>query len=383
MRLPTVHSALALSVIAALGVSGPVAAAGWGDPVVLSQVVPDKVVRVADIAARGRNVVVGWDEDPPTGVNASYIRWSTNTGASFRPRVRLDATRSQREVQVDVCGGWVWAAASLSTGGDQLISLDKRSLDGSEVEQSVLTTGGMSRGPDVACGGERLVVAWFQRVGGDWHVKLHARGVHDEALGDSLPPFDADLGIGSRSRGLAVAATAERVYVAWFRGNSLRVRRYRIGSGANHQLTHLGTSTVTSQGGAVPRLGADGDRVAIAYQRGDVRVRVSANRGGSWGPWRTLAESAFELYVEPGSVDIRGSRIIVAVIAESVGFGISWVERSTDNGGRWREVAGSSRRDGRMVAALASPGGVTKIVEAWDQALSFPDEQRVRYRRQD
>ena len=314
----------------------------------LSQIVTDKVVDIGDIAASGRNVVVGWDEDPPSGNRASYVRWTTNGGVSFAPRVRLD-TRPQREVKVDVCAGWAWATASLSVGGDQLISLDKRRLVGSEVEQSVLTTDGVSRGPDVACGGERLVVAWFQRAGDTWRVKLHARGVHDEPAGDSLPPFDADLGTGSLSRGLAVAATADRVYVAWFRGNALKVRRYRIGSGSNHQLTHLGTSTITDQGGSTPRIGADGARVAVAYGGGDVRARVSTNRGGSWGPRRTLAQGAFELFNEPGSVDIRGSRIIVALTAESVGFSTSWIERSTNDGQSWSEVPGvvtPERQDG-------------------------------------
>jgi hypothetical protein len=382
MRPANVRTVLALSVVAVLGVVTPVAAAGWRDPIVLSQVVPDKVLDIGDIAARGRNIVVGWNEDPPTGSRAAYLRWSTNGGVSFAPRVRLDATRSQREVQVDVCGGWAWATASLSVGDDRLITLDKRQLVGPEVEQSVLTLDGVSRGPDVACGGERLVVAWFQRVGDQWRVKLHARGVHDEALGDSLPPFDRDLGPGSRSRGLAVAATADRVYVAWFVGNALKLRRYRIGSGSNHQLTHLGTSTITHRGGSMPRMGADGDRVAIAYGRGDALVRVSVDRGVSWGSWRTLCNDAFEIWCYPGSVDIRGSRIIVALTAETIGFGDSWVERSTTDGRSWSEVTGSHRA-GRMVGALAAPGGVTKVVEAWDQSISAPEEQRVRFRRQD
>jgi hypothetical protein len=381
MRQVSVVTALALASVAALGVSGPVAAAGWKDPIVLSQVVSDKVVDIGDIAARGGQVVVGWNEDPPSGNRASYVRWSTNGGNSFAPRIRLD-TRPQREVQVDVCSGWAWAASGLNADGDWLVALDKRRLFGNEVEQSVLTTDGVSRYPDVACGGERLVVAWFQRVGGQWRVKLHARGVHDEALGDSLPPFDADLGPGTLRGGLAVAATADRVYVAWFRGSALKVRRYRIGSGSNHQLTHLGTSTLANNGGSTPRLGADGDRVAIAYGGGDARARVSTDQGSSWGPWRTLAEGAFEIINYPGSVDVRGSRVIVAVVSESVGFGTSWIERSTNNGQSWSEVPGSARQNGRMVGALAAPGGTTKVVQAWDQALSFPEFQRVRFRRQ-
>ena len=85
---------------------------------------------------------------------------------------------------------------------------------------------------------------------------------------------------------------------------------------------------------------------------------------------------------EPGSVDIRGSRIIVALTAESVGFSTSWIERSTNNGRSWSEVSGSARSNGRMVGAVAAPGGVTRVVEAWDQSISFPENQRVRFRRQ-
>jgi hypothetical protein len=133
----------------------------------------------------------------------------------------------------------------------------------------------------------------------------------------------------------------------------------------------------------MPRLGADGDRVAIAYGGGDVRARVSTDRGASWRPRRTLATGAFEIVNYPGSVDIRGSRIIVALTSESVGFGTSWVERSINAGQSWSEVPGSTRQNGKMVGALAAPGGVTKVVEAWDQSISFPELQRVRFRRQD
>ncbi|MFN8519479.1 MAG: hypothetical protein U0667_08880 [Chloroflexota bacterium] len=57
-----------------------------------------------------------------------------------------------------------------------------------------------------------------------------------------------------------------------------------------HTLTSLGTTSLgTVSGGTTPKLGADGDRVVVAYTQGaDLKVRRSANQGVSFGSARTL-----------------------------------------------------------------------------------------------
>lgn len=378
------HASFALVLATTLALVVPAAASAdtFSGTTTLSQLEDDKEVTVTDVAARGRNVVVGWEESPEVGNRRVFIRSSTNGGASFGPRIRLD-TRSQREIRVDVCGGYSWATSGLSVPGSWLVALDKRSLTSSEVEQSVLTTSGIARRPDVACGGERLIVAWFQQSGGVWRVKLHARGVHDQAKGNALPPFDADLGTGDMVRGLAVAATSDRVYVAWYRGNDLRVRRYSIGSGSKRKLTALGTTTFSMPSASVVHLGANGSRVAVTYWRNSgARVRVSTNKGSSWGSQRTLATAEAEAAVIPSSITIRGSTIIAALSFAFDGGGSGVVTRSTNGSGTgWSPVSGSSRSGGRMVAALSSPSGTTRIVQAWDQSLRPGVTQRVRFRR--
>jgi hypothetical protein len=371
-----------LGVGLALSVPSAAAADDFSGAITLSQPTDGKAVSVGDIAARGSNVVVGWEERPEGGTRRVFIRRSTNGGASFSARIRLD-TRPQRAIRVETCSGSAWATSELSeVTGEWIIALDKRPMSGSQVEQSVLTTRGVARDPDIACGGPRLVVAWFQRSDDGWRVRLHARGVHDETGGSSLPAFDADLGRGDRVKGLAVAATSDRVYVAWFRGDDLRIRRYRIGTGAAHQLTYLDTTTYPMSNGSRPRIAANGTGAAITFERGTgVRARVSTNRGASWGPQRTLVTSTAETSHSPESIAMRGSRIIVAVSTATVLFGRGTVYRSSNDGSTWSEVANARRNGGRMVAALARPGSADRIVQVFDRTFDESATPSVRFRR--
>jgi len=214
MRRSAIAAALAGTIV--IGAAGPTLAGGFGGTTILRTAAAGTEIRVEDIAARGTGVVVGWQENAPGGGKATYIRRSSNGGATFRSRLRLD-TRPSRDVQVDVCDGWAWATHVFQESGDWLVGLDKRALVGSFYERSLVTIGGLSRKPDVACAGERLAVAWFQKVGGVWHVKLHARGVNDEAKGDQLPEENLDLGTGDMAKGLTLAGTGDHLFLAWFR----------------------------------------------------------------------------------------------------------------------------------------------------------------------
>ena len=148
--------------------------------------------------------------------------------------------------------------------------------------------GVIARRPDVACvANTELAVAWFERLDdGGYKVVLET----GTPSGAGPSPQRFSLGSGSPSRGLSVAATSDRVYVAWFQGSTLKVRRFRIGTSSAHTLTSLGTTTIgTFQGGTTPKIGADGSKVVLAYTHGaDLKVRRSTNRGVSFGSATTI-----------------------------------------------------------------------------------------------
>ena len=89
-------------------------------------------------------------------------------------------------------------------------------------------SGVIARRPDVACvANTELAVAWFERLdSGGYKVVLET----GTPSGADPPPNGSRWAAGSPSRGLSVAVTSDRVYVAWFQGSTLKVRRYRIGT---------------------------------------------------------------------------------------------------------------------------------------------------------
>jgi hypothetical protein len=235
------------------------------------------------------------------------------------------------------------------------------------------------RGPDIACAGSRLAIAWFQKVAGVWKVRLQARGVSG-----GITTYQSTLGRGAPSRGLAVAGTPERLYVAWYQGDRLKLRRFSIGGGPQAQLTSLGTSIIGgADDGSRPRLAAAGERVGLAYTRtGDTYARVSTNQAASFGTHRRLVADAFEITTEASHVDVRGSAVIVAASVSFIGTGWGFLYRTRNDGASWSEVPGSRRTGGVMVAAFGTRDGAARIVESWDTSYSSPSQERVRFRRQ-
>jgi hypothetical protein len=361
-----------------LAIAAPVSAAGWTDPVTLSLLAPSKEVFVRDIATRGESVAVAWEERPFTGNRAVYLRWSTDSGDTWKPRERL-STRRQLEVRVDLCGGALWATSRIEATGGWVIDLDRRGLSSGSTSTTPVTGVGDVRGPDIACAGRRLAIAWFQKVAGVWKVRLQARGVTG-----GLRTYSTTLGKGSPSRGLAVAGTADRLYVAWYQGKALKLRRFAIGGGTQAPVSSLGTGIVGgADDGFRLRMGAAGDRVGLAYtRRGDTYGRVSSDQAISFHPHRRLVSAAFEIGTEASHVDVRGSAVIVTASVSTVGTGWGYLYRTTNEGSSWSEVPGSLRTGGAMVAAFGTRNGAIRIMEAWDSSYVSLYQARVRFRRQ-
>ncbi|MCY7417850.1 MAG: hypothetical protein LH650_05025 [Chloroflexi bacterium] len=243
---------------------------------------------------------------------------------------------------------------------------------------------GVYRRPDVACVADtELVAAWFQKSGGKHVVKVRTRAV----VGIDASPQSFSLGAGTAGRGLAIATSATRVYVAWFQGDTLKVRRFSISGSSGHALTSLGTTTVgTLPDACDPEIGADGDRVVLAYSdRADLKVRRSTNRGVAFGRAIRLRDEPFpsEKGAFPTTVAVKGARVAIGgqeiggietLVAKGLGY------RSTNGGSSYTQE--STHSGGRTVATLVKVGSSSRYAEAWDQSVSNPDPERIRYRRQ-
>jgi hypothetical protein len=237
----------------------------------------------------------------------------------------------------------------------------------------------------VACvANSELAIAWFEKTSGGYKVVLETGAV----AGDDLSPQRFSLGMGSPGRNLSVAATADRVYVAWFDGSALKLRRFRIGSTSAHTLTSLGTTSLgTVSGGTTPKLGADGDRVVIAYTQGaDLKVRRSTNQGVSFGSARTVRDlpDASEVGALATSVTVKGSKVALGVndiggIETLSGTGRGY--KSTDGGASFSRI--TTHTGGRVLTTLVTVGGSARWAEVWDHSLEGDEDPgQARFRRE-
>lgn len=387
--------AIALATSAVLAGSGPSLAGGaWTAPVVLRTAASGVPLDVGDIAGAGNGVVVGWKENPPAAAENVRMRWSTDRGVNWWSTLRLDA-RPQREIQVDACSGTAWAVSGLqidTSPNTWAVALDGHEMAGLPRETSILTTAGIARKPDIACAGaRRLAIAWFQSSSSGYRVKLFSRGVVLDLLGENPPEVRRDLGPGALKKGLAIAATATRIHVAWFAGNDLKLKRYDLGAAPRYRLTEHPTQTIATglTYGLTPKLGVAGDRVLLAYtNRASLVVRTSTNGGASWSGPRTLVPEPFpsEVIAVATNADVTGSRMLVSgyEFAGDPGgvSGAGFLLHSADAGGTWGTAPGSEAPGGKAVGAFVGSGTTSRMVESWDETIDDPPVEHIRFHRQ-
>ncbi len=340
-----------------------------------------------DVAQRGDRLVVTWD----LGFSglAVGIRWSDDAGLTWDLGDTITSgTAPHVESQAAVCAGRAIAAyAVVLSDATRMIRTYYKTFALPPIEGTGYWSNAdvIARRPDVACvANTELAVAWFERLDdGAYKVVLETGA----PSGGGASPQRFSVGRGSPSRGLSVAATSDRVYVAWFQGSTLKVRRYRIGTGPSHDLTSLGTTTIGSfQGGTTPKIGADGSRVVVAYTHGaDLKVRRSTNRGVSFGSATTVRNL-------PGASEVAGLATTVAVKGSLVALGtidVGGIDTLYGDGRGYKSTNGgasftrlTTHTGGRVLTTVVDPGSGYRWAELWDQSFDEDDPGLVRFRRQ-
>lgn len=340
---------------------------------------------ITDMAGRGSALAITADLTSG-GQRRVGVYWSADRGATWANDTVTHATAPVLESAVAVCGGQ--AVTVYAVALDSTTRLIRSAANGISVptgsSRAWTTIGTVARRPDVACvRGVELALAWFEKTSSGYKVVLETGSWNGF---DDPSPQRFALGSGTPGRGLSVAATSDRVYVTWFQGSTLKLRRFRIGTTSARTLTSLGTTTLgTFRGGTTPEVGADGSKVIVAYTHGaDLKVRRSTNRGVSFAAARTVRNlpDASEVGALATTVAVKGNLVALGII--DVGgietlTGVGRGYKSTNGGSTFRRV--TTHTGGRVLAAVVKVGSKYRWAEAWDRSLSGESPRVVRFRR--
>ena len=370
--LPVAALALAIAATPALA---------FGPSVLVRSGGPGVDLVLTDLATRG-DVVAASATYAAGSIRAVTLDQSSDGGATWGQAL-VSSGYAVREPRTTICAGNVvmiyrfdvdhpatqWVVESLAVD-----------LGVSGTASVQWMSNGVYRGPDVACvANHHLVGAMFRKTNGHWHVHVMTSG------GRSLGSHQAfDLGSGTPGRGLSIATSSSRVYVTWFDGSKLKLRRFSIGSSSDHDLTSLGTSTLaTLPSGVSPQIGADGDRVILAYMdKASLKVRRSNTKGVSFRVATTLRFEGYpgEIGAYPLTVVVKGAKVAIGAVEISDGGGKGLGYLSANGGASYAKV--SQHSSGRVVAGLVKVGSSYRYAEAYDQSISQPDPQSIRFRRE-
>jgi hypothetical protein len=102
------------AVAASLAIVSTSLAANFAPTLVLYRDPPGVPNIVSNIATQRHNIAVTWtDTIAPGTINQySYMRWSTDGGQTFAPRLALNAGAGAVSTKAAICGGYVWVLTS-------------------------------------------------------------------------------------------------------------------------------------------------------------------------------------------------------------------------------------------------------------------------------
>jgi hypothetical protein len=334
----TLPAALLLSLVLA----GQAAAAAWSSPLALTS---SGNGWAGDLVTLGASTAVAVYEDG----GRVFVRRSTNSGASWAPRVRLSADGqypaiSGRGSKVDVAwvrGHTVRYARSTNSGasfGASVVLANPAFLAADQVD--------VARGPS-----GRVAVSWTEVSPGMGSDESRVR-VRVSTNGGAS--FGKTKTLATSARGSTVAAGKGVIYVAYSKQNgSVQLRRSRDSGGS------WTPATTITRNGEGAQLTASGAHAYIGYAQGSaaswVRYRRSTNKGATWTSPVNLSSStgrpsySLHMSLKSGVVRAAFERCLDAACDTSGVF-----YRQSSNGTSWTAAEKVSTDAGRD----AHPAGV-------------------------
>jgi hypothetical protein len=307
-------------------------------------------------------------------------RVSTDRGKTFASPVSAGAANPGA---ITVCGGFV-AAARVNTGAGT-VSLDLRSTDGALVDERTLASGrSLTRtGNGIACvGGRRVATFWDEYVGGVLHLKVAVVPV-----AEALTSYEFDLGRAYLYRIRGITATDTGIWVAWTRGDGIIVQRLDVAATPSMEVTEGPRAHIARAAGAPgASIAATGNRVYVAYDRnGSGLMRVSKDGGLTFGKVRTLIAASSETPAGPWTLVARENVVVAAVHLGPWCWGCVGTNKavySTNWGRDW--TSGPVNEGGFMTVALLGSGPGLRIASAWDNRTShetYGDPGYIKFQR--
>ena len=326
-------------------------------------------------AASGSNRFVVWQDGTP-GNSDIFFRRSTDTGASWLPKVNLSSNPgSSDSAQITVSGSNVNVVWRQANADEELIQADiffRRSTDngatwGPKINLS-MTGSHQSSGPRVAAFGSNVFVAWvddngvfFRRStdnGASWQPKVN--------LSNSVAPPQ-------------IAVSGSRVYVVWTGGNDILLRRSTDSGATWKPVQNLSNNSGES---AAPQLAAFGSNVHVAWTdltpgNSDILFRRSTDSGATWKPIVNISNNLggsrnSELTTSGSNVHVVWTQFSSSGECQPADI---FFRGSTDNGATWgskMKISSSGTNFGFMCTGalpqVAASG--SNVFISWDDVGS-------------
>lgn len=383
----TLAVAAALAVAVAASAAPALGAFDAADPNPLRKA---PFLRVADMAATGAISAVGYRE----GGDSANLRvaWSKDAGDTYlkdNGKVRRFAVAGLGKfgVSLDICDKTIWVASAANFPGDRSQDSDvlvSRRLVAGGAGQAFITSPSRKRtvrSVDVACIGKNfLAVAWIEKIDGETRARLVVQD--QNSLAPAAFKKTYNLGGAVLDGGISVAATADGIFVAWTRSKRRHVKyqRFQVGEGAQPKLTRDPIMDFANADALWPQVAARGEQVAIAYtDRGKVKVRISTDGGGSFGPAdKIVGQGKISRPSKAWSIDVKGQRVVVEANRSGRTARTPLRVQTFDGGAEWR--TSSFGHKGARYGALQPIGVDSSLKEAWHD--NGPSQDTIRSHRE-
>jgi hypothetical protein len=310
---------------------------------------------LGDVAAAD-NIAVAWQQG-----SYSYMRWSTDTGATFEPASALRGGLRAKNPRLAACGDTIWASSTWVTTDGFKIGVDYRDIGSAQSGKFAVTLG---ERPDIDCLGDTIGLTWEQ------YGRVMLAIVDGHCTNPCTPAFLADIGPGYSDYGSSSIAAYDTGFAVTWAGSGLTLATFTVDrAGDVITVAPAFEHTILAGEDAYgPLVGADGQRIVMTYSRfGQTHMRISDDRGQTLGSRIIVSSFCRDCYEGgsgPEAIDVRGSNILVEVGSYAGlcprGCGATAGFFTRNDGKRWLHTPSHSYST--QIGALLNAG----IAEAWD-----------------